>query len=346
MRFNRSILPVFLFAWLVSGLFAAADQPAIARLLKVSGDYILLNPEGEERQLDGSRQLYEGEVLQTGEDSTGVILFSTGTVATLRPETTIEIVRNRQETVDEAASLKAAQETTPSDVQIKLYNGSVISDVKKLRGDSTYQIHTPLGTAGVRGTLFQTIYITPIINPVQLQPGNLVRNTSFTPSILANFDSNIARLLEARVNALQNRIGSLSIHVFTGGVTYNVGPYGTITQGGNNQTVNISGGQSGFFTPTQQGNNPGPLNVTLTYTPNSIGQEIQFQAQQSRNIVVETNPDTSFSDPLLPDDGGNEGGDDTEVQSPSSGTDDEFEDIDLPDLPGDLEDITQADIES
>lgn len=162
---NASTLFFSLAVWSAAATAALAEisHPAVARLLRTSGTYQVLDPLGNPRDLDARGAVFEGEIIQMGPNAQAMLVFSTGTVAKLTPDTIVRIDELRQEpSGTPAPALRSrATETTDSSIQIRLYHGSVVSDIQPLRQDSTYAIHTPLGTAGVRGTVMETGYENP-----------------------------------------------------------------------------------------------------------------------------------------------------------------------------------------
>lgn len=141
-------------AFLPMAQAAGVEPLALARLLKVNGTVKILAPDGLERALTSTGQVFEGEVVQMGPNSDALLVFSTGSVAKLKPDSIVFVEKLRAETSDRPGNAR-------SDIQLQLYHGEIVSEVKPLRQGSTYAIHTPLGTAGVRGTGFATQFSNP-----------------------------------------------------------------------------------------------------------------------------------------------------------------------------------------
>ncbi|KAF0096350.1 MAG: hypothetical protein E1N59_317 [Puniceicoccaceae bacterium 5H] len=89
-------------------------------------------------------QLYEGEAIRTREGTTAVILFSTGTQATLMPNSIVYF-----------DDLQQQEDGGTSDIHLQLYAGRVVSNVKKLQPGSSYEVHTLVGSTSVKGTHFE-----------------------------------------------------------------------------------------------------------------------------------------------------------------------------------------------
>jgi hypothetical protein len=94
----------------------------------------------------------QGATIKTGAASTATIVFATGSVATIRPSTEVEISKFEQEAFSGPVSKKG--EPSVSNIELKLIEGEVISNVAKLKKGSQYVVNSPIGAAGVRGTIF------------------------------------------------------------------------------------------------------------------------------------------------------------------------------------------------
>jgi formylglycine-generating enzyme required for sulfatase activity len=103
--------------------------------------------------------LSPGNSLVTDEDSEALLLLTNGTTLSVGANTTFELKAFYQDGFDagkdKVGSLK--EEASPSTVLIDLKVGDLVVDVKKLRKKSNFNISTPLGVAGIRGTSFRLI---------------------------------------------------------------------------------------------------------------------------------------------------------------------------------------------
>jgi hypothetical protein len=101
--------------------------------------------------------LTAGYQLRTLANSTIRLLLTNGTLITLSPESEGKILTYFQEPI--SASDRTFQETTtelsPSMVKFELSLGELIVETKKLNKSSSFDIHSPLGVAGIRGTAFR-----------------------------------------------------------------------------------------------------------------------------------------------------------------------------------------------
>jgi hypothetical protein len=101
--------------------------------------------------------LSEGVLIETGVDGKVTLLFSTGTVSTVGPSTKLTLKEFSQEKFDAAGRSmgELKEEPSLSNVKLLLDFGSLIVGTKKLNKESSFDIVSPGGTAGVRGTQFQ-----------------------------------------------------------------------------------------------------------------------------------------------------------------------------------------------
>ena len=88
----------------------------------------------------------------TGKDSSIVLLLSNGTVTTLKADSVLNIKKFTQAKFDPGATKLSELEGEPSasETLIDLNIGDMVVDIKKL--DKNFNIESPVGTAGIRGT--------------------------------------------------------------------------------------------------------------------------------------------------------------------------------------------------
>jgi len=144
--------------------FGQADPPQEASDPK--GAIIIASIEGEvavTNNLSGAnlpapsvaagKILSDGHTVKTGPNGKVILLFSTGTVTTLKPDSTLNIKKFTQGKIPAGTNLNAIkEEPSASDVLIDLNVGDMVVDIKKLKKESSFNIDSPVGTAGIRGT--------------------------------------------------------------------------------------------------------------------------------------------------------------------------------------------------
>lgn len=106
-----------------------------------------------------------GEVLSptseifVGKNSEVVLLFSNGTLATLGSNTQMKVEKFLQKDFEQSDKKipELQEEVSSSSLLVDLQMGEMIVDVKRLKKDSHFEITTPLGVAGIRGTKFSLL---------------------------------------------------------------------------------------------------------------------------------------------------------------------------------------------
>lgn len=128
----------------------------------------------------------QGATIKTGAGSIAVVVFASGSTASIRPDSEVEITKFEQEAF--TGPLPKDSEPSVSNTQLKLVNGKVVSKVSKLKKGSEFVVNSPVGAAGVRGTTFQVEYnATTGAYTVSVIEGEVVTTVSgVTASIKAN----------------------------------------------------------------------------------------------------------------------------------------------------------------
>ncbi|HAW99484.1 MAG TPA: hypothetical protein DCX67_13195, partial [Opitutae bacterium] len=99
--------------------------------------------------------LTDGHAIATGEGGEAILLLSNGTLVTVGENTTMKVEVFLQESFDAAGTLaELKEEPSASNILIDLEIGDIVVRTKKLNAKSNFEITTPVGTAGIRGTQF------------------------------------------------------------------------------------------------------------------------------------------------------------------------------------------------
>ncbi len=102
--------------------------------------------------------LAEHYTLKTGPYSSVVLLFSNGSTLVIKAETELSISKFIQDPFQTNTAYMSQLEAEPSESQtkLKLNYGTLVGKVKPLNTQegSTYDVATPIGIAGIRGTSF------------------------------------------------------------------------------------------------------------------------------------------------------------------------------------------------
>lgn len=153
------------FWWMVMGL-ASINLSAFG-VEPTRGVLILASAEGDVRFEDGAgipaKDVKPGEPISpsyyviTGAGAKAIGLLSNGTLLTLDENTRMKVGTFEQEPFkdDGRKVSELSEEPSKSKVILELDMGSLILKTKKLNKDSSLNINSPLGFAGIRGTEFQ-----------------------------------------------------------------------------------------------------------------------------------------------------------------------------------------------
>jgi hypothetical protein len=125
------------------------------RVVKVEGrDAKLVDASGQTSTLKEGAFIRQGAKIQTGKEASVVLLFDNGTTVNVKPETEFAIEKFAQDPFDangiDYQTLKS--EPSSSVTRLNVPEGTIVLDIAKLKKDSSFQIATPVGSAGIRGT--------------------------------------------------------------------------------------------------------------------------------------------------------------------------------------------------
>ncbi len=148
-----------LFAVGLSVAAHAQTTPGVIKAGKVEGEAFRVTPDGQSTALKPGDTLIETDVVTTGKNSLVVLVFMNGSSVKLGSDSKLAIEEFKMDPLAEdirVADLK--EEPKVSKTALNLAYGEMVGDVKKLNKDSTYNIRTPVGAAGIRGTQFRIVF--------------------------------------------------------------------------------------------------------------------------------------------------------------------------------------------
>ena len=153
----RSLEFVFALLLAVFSALPLASAEAVkgaVRVLRTEGARISLLVNGANSDIKLGTMLKEGSVILTGSDSSVDLLFENGVVLQVQPNTEFSIDKFQLDPFNaEGLDYKnLTNEPTTSVTQMKLDAGTVLASSKKLKDGSRFEIITPIGTCGIRGT--------------------------------------------------------------------------------------------------------------------------------------------------------------------------------------------------
>lgn len=106
-------------------------------------------------------EVTQNQIVNTGDDSRVLLVFSNGATISLGPKSRLSIEEFLQDPFTQPVKVsELVDEPTTSITKLNLIRGELISNVKHLRRDkgSSFSVETPVGAAGIRGTTFQIVY--------------------------------------------------------------------------------------------------------------------------------------------------------------------------------------------
>lgn len=142
------------------------------RVQEVTGKGVkLIDSEGKISNLKGGEFLSEGARVVTGPEGSAVLIFENGSLIRVSPETEFSIEKFQQDPFasDNLDYSTIKNEPTRSVTRTGVIKGEISFDVATLKKNSTFEIMTPVGVAGIRGTG----------GFVKSSPNNLIQAASF-----------------------------------------------------------------------------------------------------------------------------------------------------------------------
>lgn len=159
-----SALRLVLYAALAFGLsLNAAAQSDLGKIVaaRVEGDVQKVLKDLSSAPLNNGDQLFETQTVKTGKSSSVVLVFENGSSVKLGAESSLAIDEFKIDPLGEAVDMSTLKaEPTVSKTSLNLAYGEMVGDVKKLNTDkgSSFNIKTPVGAAGIRGTIFRIVF--------------------------------------------------------------------------------------------------------------------------------------------------------------------------------------------
>ncbi len=167
---RRASIPLLSFLFSLSSvvicgpdLLANELQNGSVLIAEMKGDVRVLGTDGisnESKNFKLGDILPLGNWVKTGEGSSILCLLSNGTLFTIRENSKVRIGTFMQIPFDGKGVVMEELQNEPSssEVEIDLDMGSLVVKTKKLNKSSSFDIESPVGTAGIRGTEFQLGY--------------------------------------------------------------------------------------------------------------------------------------------------------------------------------------------
>jgi formylglycine-generating enzyme required for sulfatase activity len=146
-----------LIALLVSGLSFSANAAAVegsVRVMKKEGAPVEVTMNGSPIEIQTGTILRQGSKIKTGASASVDLMFDNGAVLEIKPSTEFLIEKFEREPFDPSGVdyKTIPEEPTSSKTKLKVDTGVILMGVKKLKPSSEFQIETPVGMTGIRGT--------------------------------------------------------------------------------------------------------------------------------------------------------------------------------------------------
>ena len=153
----------------VAGLFVlfataatAQDEAATGKgaiiIVSVEGD-VKIKKVGQEAFLPkdnvaAGKTIFDGHTVITGDASKAVLLLSNGSITTVTQKSELTFQEFTQKAFEKSDTKMSELEGEPSNssTKLKLGYGDMVFNVKKLNPGSSFEIDSPVGNAGIRGT--------------------------------------------------------------------------------------------------------------------------------------------------------------------------------------------------
>ncbi len=155
LKIKSALLVVCLLA--MPSLSQAAMDAGIIKAFRVKGGVQLLDEStGVRSPMEEGQTFSQGYTVTTGKNSSVVLLFSNGSSIIVNAESILSVSKFLQEPYDPGLGEYTDLDADPSqsDTLLKMDYGEIIGNVKSLRQESKYQVDTPAGSAGIRGTTY------------------------------------------------------------------------------------------------------------------------------------------------------------------------------------------------
>ena len=157
----KSVSPFLFLTYLLlfGGVFSTSVQADGALVTSQSGSVSISLPGGEYASSESNQELPVGTLIETGPNSSCVLLFRNGTTLLLRANTRVLIRKANVFPFTFAEAEEAfyrGDEPSTSNIQLEMAYGNVVATVRKLKPESTFVVVTPQGRTFGNNAVFST----------------------------------------------------------------------------------------------------------------------------------------------------------------------------------------------
>ncbi len=165
MKLNRKYPSLIALLLLLTHGFSQAQNDDAAK--KAKGAIIIVAVEGDVKvkkadkedflpksDVAAGKTIFDGHTVITGEASKAVLLLSNGSITTVTPKSELTFAEFTQKPFEKSDTKMSELKGEPSNstTKLKLGYGDMVFNVKKLNPGSSFEIDSPVGNAGIRGT--------------------------------------------------------------------------------------------------------------------------------------------------------------------------------------------------
>jgi len=139
----------------------AQTKPGLIKAVKVQGEVYKLTKDGQSAKLAEGGLLTESDTVTTGKASSVVLVFMNGASVKVAQESKLAVEEFLMDPLDTPINVsQLTKEPSISKTKLNLAYGEVVGEVKHLNREagSTFNIETPVGAAGIRGTTFRIVF--------------------------------------------------------------------------------------------------------------------------------------------------------------------------------------------
>jgi hypothetical protein len=149
-------------AFVATALSLTASAQSLAgqiKAAKVEGVVSKLSASGATTPIKAGDLLSESDTVITGKASSVILAFQNGSTVKLSADSRLAIDEFKVDPFAETVKVSELKnEPSASKTALNLAYGEMVGDVKKLSKTSSYSIKTPVGAAGIRGTIYRIVF--------------------------------------------------------------------------------------------------------------------------------------------------------------------------------------------
>lgn len=156
-----AVVAMFLTLGASAQVSAGPTKPGAIKVAKVEGEVTKISPDGVSARLKDGDAVIETDTVVTGKGASVVLVFMNGSSVKLAADSKLAIDEFKMDPLDEDIQLaKLDKEPSVSKTSLNLAYGEMVGNVKRLNKDSGsyYNVKTPVGAAGIRGTTFRIVF--------------------------------------------------------------------------------------------------------------------------------------------------------------------------------------------